>query len=193
MNKTATLLFLLEFIICSASGQQYGKVTNPSYRFFSTPGFINITEINAAVGLRDSMVTNSNYFYGVTNLFGYQINRNFSGGLGIGYFVYDSRQLIPLYLEYKFSLYMKRSTPYFYTDGGILQDPRDFFDESKIFLSPGVGISRYISPRFEVNFSAGLMVQTRTSLRRVGFVNFKLGIIFRKNAFRMFKQKSDLL
>lgn len=192
MKNISVLTYFITFLFSSASGQQYGKVTNPSYRFESVPGFVNISEINTAIGLRDSMVSNSQYYYGITNVFGYQINRNFSGGIGIGYLKYDARQLIPFYLEYKFNFYLKSVTPYLYADGGILQDPFDFFKESKLFMNPGFGISRYISSRFEFNISAGLMVQTRTSLMRVGYVNFRLGIIYRKNAYRMFRQKSGL-
>lgn len=193
INKILILTIFIVYNIFSASGQQYGKIINPSYRFVSSPGFVNITEINGAVGLRDSTATNSEYYYGVTNVFGYQIDKNFSGGIGIGYLFYDSRQLIPIYLEYKYSLYLKSMTPYFYGNGGILVDFNDFQDESKLFINPGIGISRYISSQFEGNMSVGLMLQTRTSLMRVSFINIKLGIIYRINSFRMFKQKSSLL
>ncbi len=192
MKKVPTLTVFLILCIYSASAQKYGKVANPSYRFESVPGFINITELNAAIAVGDSMPTNSRYYFGLTNVFGYQINRNFSGGVGIGLLKYDTRQLIPVYLEYKFNFYIKSGTPYLFTDAGVLQDPVDFLHESKLFINPGIGISRYISSKFELNFSAGLMVQTRTSLKGVGFANFKLGLIFRKNAYRMFKQKSEL-
>ena len=187
LKKIVILTFTFSSFIISLSGQQYDKVTNPSYRFASSPGFVNISEISGAIGLSDSMATNSKYYYGATNVFGYQISRNFFGGVGVGFFFYDTRQLIPLYLEYKYSIYLKGVTPYFYADGGILQDPVDFFVESKIFLNPGIGISRYISSRLEGNLSLGLMLQTRTSLMRVSFINFRLGIIFRKNPYRMFK------
>jgi hypothetical protein len=33
------------------------------------------------MGLRDITDTNSKYYYGVTNVFAYQINRNFFGGI----------------------------------------------------------------------------------------------------------------
>lgn len=192
MKKIPALSVFFILCLCSASAQKYGKVANPSYRFESVPGFINITELNAAIAVGDSMGTTSRYYFGLTNVFGYQINRNFSGGVGIGLLKYDTRQLIPVYLEYKFNFYLKSATPYLFTDAGVLQDPVDFLNESKLFINPGVGISRYLSPKFEINISAGLMVQTRTSLMGVGFANFKLGIIFRKNAYRMFKQKSEL-
>jgi hypothetical protein len=181
--------FTLVVFTVSSYGQQYGEIRNPSVRYISSPGFVNITEINGAIGLSDSAATNSKYYFGVTDVFGYQINRNFFGGVGIGYLHYDGGQLFPLYLEYGYSMYLKRLTPYFYADGGILADPTAFRSESKIFINPGIGISRYISSRLEGNLSVGFMVQSRSTLNRVTFVNFKLGIIFRKNPYTLFKQK----
>ena len=137
MKKVPTLTVFLILCIYSASAQKYGKVANPSYRFESVPGFINISELNAAIAVGDSMATTSRYYFGLTNVFGYQINRNFSGGVGIGLLKYDTRQLIPIYLEYKFNFYLKSGTPYLFADGGALQDPVDFLHESKLFINPG--------------------------------------------------------
>ena len=181
--------FTLAIFAVSSYGQQYGEIKNPSVRYISSPGFVNITEINGAIGLSDTAATNAKYYFGITNVFGYQINRNFFGGVGIGCLIYDGGQLFPLYLEYEYSMYLKRLTPYFYADGGILADPTALRAESKIFINPGIGISRYISTRLEGNLSVGLMVQSRSTLNRVTFVNFKLGVIFRKNPYTLFKQK----
>jgi len=182
-------ILTLFVLICGStlSGQEYGKVSNPAYRYVSSPGFINISELNYAIGISDSLISETKSYFGLTSLFGYQINRNFSGGIGTGIFRYESRQLIPLYLEYKYNFYFKGATPYFYSDAGALFDYRDFRNESKIFLNTGIGISRYISPKFEANISGGVTVQTRTSIRRVAYITFKLGIIFRKNPYRLFK------
>jgi hypothetical protein len=173
----------------SSYGQQYGEIKNPSVRYISSPGFVNITEFNGAIGLGDTTTINSKYYFGVTDVLGYQINRNFFGGVGIGYLHYDGGDFFPLYLEYKYSMYLRRITPYFYADGGVLIDPIDFRSESKIFINPGIGISRYISTRLECNFSVGLMIQAKSTVMRDSFINFKLGIIFRKNPFTMFMQK----
>jgi hypothetical protein len=188
MKRLSIPALFFFFFIKSMLAQEYGRVSNPAYRYVSSPGFINNTELNYAVGISDSLVDATKSYFGLTSLFGYQINRNFSGGIGTGIFIYESRQLIPLYLEYKYNLYFKGATPYFYTDAGALFDYRDFRNESKLFLNAGAGVSRYISPRFEANFSGGVSVQTRTSIRRVAYITFKLGIIFRKNSYRLFKE-----
>jgi len=189
---TVLTLFLLANLL-SLRAQEFGKITNPEYRYVSAPGYVNITEISGAIGISDSIVTNTKYYFGITNIFGYQINRNFSGGVGIGVFRYETHQLIPLFLEYKFNFYLKGVTPYLYVDAGGIFDYLDFRNESKIFLNPGFGISRSIGQRLEINLSAGFMLQTRTSIRRVGFTNFKLGIIFRKNPYRLFRRVDKIV
>jgi len=135
----------------------------------------------------DPESVNSRYYFGITNIVGYQIDRNFFAGIGLGYLHYEGDNFFPVFMEYKFSVYLKRISPYFYADGGTLMHPYEFKDESKIFINPGIGFSRAMSPKIEINLSAGYMVQARTTISRVTFLNFKLGIGLRKNAYRMFR------
>ncbi|MBW6500874.1 MAG: hypothetical protein K0B05_05720 [Bacteroidales bacterium] len=185
--KRSLLTGFLVVISAILSYSQYNTfAVNPSFKYFASPGFVNISELNAAIGTEDSITGNAKYYFGLTNVFGYQINRNFFGGAGTGCFIYENTLLVPVYLEYKYSMYLMGITPFLYTDAGALIDPTDFYDESKIFINPGAGVSRTLSPRLEINFSAGFMVQSRSSLSRVTYINFKLGISYRKNAFRYF-------
>ncbi|HBE42525.1 MAG TPA: hypothetical protein DDW27_15255 [Bacteroidales bacterium] len=192
-----TLLILVYFISVSISNGQYSAfLADNSYKYVATPGFVNVTELNGAYGLvnhgeegapHEPGSVYSAYYYGVTNIFGYQIDRNFFGGVGVGYLHYEGGGLFPVYLEYKYNMYLRRFSPYFYADGGGMVHLSEFYDESKIFVNPGIGLSRTISPKLEVNLSVGYMIQARTTLSRVTFLNFKAGIILRKNGFRMFR------
>ena len=183
------VLFLTGFMMCFLlTFSQYSKTNeSPSFRYVASPGFINISEINGAIGIEDSISGNAKYYFGLTNVFGYQINRNFSGGIGTGCLLYENTFLIPVYLEYKYSAYLKGITPFLYADGGGLIDPTDLYGESKIFINPGAGLSRNLSPKLEAAVSVGYVVQSRSSLSRISYINFKLGVIYRKNAFRYFK------
>jgi len=186
-DRIVLIIFtLLSFV--PLSGQSYTKISNPSYRYVSRPGFVSITGIEAAIGLRDTTATNSRYYYSITNVFGYQADRNFFAGIGTGLYYCEENLFIPLFLENKYSLYLKGFTPYFYADGGVLLSINSFTDESKIFVNPGLGISRYISPKIEGSLSAGYMLQARTTLNRVSFLNLRLGIIYRNNGYRMFRK-----
>jgi hypothetical protein len=130
------------------------------------------------------------FYFGVTDIFGYQINRNFFGGAGAGYYIYDSGQLIPLFLDYRYSIYLKRVSPFFYNDGGALLNLAELRGGSKIFINPGIGMSRSLSSIFEGTFAIGLMVQMGVNSPSTSFINFKLGIIFRKNSFRLYKPQN---
>ena len=80
------LLLSFAFILVTTSlsfGQDHS--INPSYRYVAGPGFVNVTELSGAVALRDTALgPYSDYYYGLTNIFGYQTNRNFFGGFGCG-------------------------------------------------------------------------------------------------------------
>jgi hypothetical protein len=188
MKKSSAIIILTLLIALSISGQSYPKLSNPSYRFVSSPGFVNITGIEGALGLRDSTATNSKYYFSLSNVFGYQADRNFFAGIGVGLYFCDNKLFVPVYLENKYCLYLKGATPYLYADGGLLQSIDNYFDESKIFINPGIGISRCISSKIEGSLSVGYMLQARTTLERVSFLNFKLSIIYRENPYRMFKK-----
>jgi len=105
----------------------------------------------------------------------------------VGYYNYDDGQVIPLYLQYKYSTYLKNITPYFFGDGGIMLNISEFEKGSKIFINPGIGFSRAVSSKLEFFLGAGLMIQTRSDNVRSNYINFKLGIAYRKNSFRLFK------
>lgn len=172
----------------------FGQETaNPSYRYYASPGYVNISEIHYGKGLiiSDLDITNPNMYVGITNVIGYQANRNFFGGIGLGYFHYDKGQLFPIFLEYKYSIYLKGLTAYLFSDCGGLLSFSDFMDETKIFINPGIGISRYISRKLELNLSAGFSVQSRSTITSICLLNFKLGLTYRKNPYRMLKAENN--
>lgn len=197
MKKILLNILISGLFISSMQGQYSAFPANHSFKYTAAPGFVNVTELNGALGLvdhegptesqTDPESINSKYYFGATNVFGYQIDRNFFGGIGLGYLHYEGDDFFPFFIEYKFNMYFRRFTTYFYGDGGALIHPEQFSDESKIFINPGFGISHTITPKMEINLSAGYMVQARTTISRVSFLNFKLGIILRNNSFRMFR------
>ena len=190
MKKLIVHVTIVLLFTSLSYGQLSTRSINPSYRYVSNPGFVNLTEISGATGLGDISTENSKYYFGVTDIFGYQINRNFFGGAGVGYYIYDSGQLIPLFLDYRYSIYLKRVSPFFYNDGGALLNLAELRGGSKIFINPGIGMSRSLSSKFEGTFAIGLMVQMGINSPSTSFINFKLGIIFRKNSFRLYKPQN---
>ena len=190
MKRTLIISVLAFFLPFLLSGQKH---SDPSYRYYATAGLVNITEIHYGSGTRIAELDteSQNSYIGFTNVIGYQANRNFFGGIGVGWFQYDRGPLFLVYMEYKYSLYLRGLTPYIYVDGGGLMSFSDFKLESKIFMNPGIGVSKSISSHVELNISAGYSIQSRTSITSVEYVNFKVGIIYRKNPYRMLKAKKN--
>jgi hypothetical protein len=177
------ILFSIILFTCT-----YGQHTiNSSYRYYANPGIVNIAELTGATGMGHTDGANEKYFIRITDIIGYQIDRNFFCGIGAGYSKYDNDQFIPVFIDIRYSLYLKNFTPYIFSDGGLLVDPSNLIAGTKMFLNPGIGISRSVTTKCEVSFASGILVQMGDISQRASFYNFKLGIIFRKNPFRLYK------
>lgn len=187
MKKKLLIIVIIFSTICSSFGQTSGKMSNTSFYYYSDPGFVNITELTGAPSIEIACCRNSLYYFGASSIFGYQFNRNLMCGAGTGFFVYEDNPLIPVFTSVRYTAYLEKFNPYFYADGGILMDFHDFNDGSKVFVNPGIGISRSITPKIEICIDAGISVQKGNSVCRATFVNFRSGLIFRKNATRLYK------
>ncbi len=182
MKRLHLLAGLFIAVTFPLSGQHYNDVSEVSGERIPGSGFVNITEISgSSFGLRHTGSPNEEYYFGVTNIFGYQIDKHFLAGAGFGYMAYDSSSLIPLFLELRYTTCFKSINPYLFYDSGFLVDFKNIADGSQMFINPGAGLSWSFSPRIEGIFGAGLMLQMQPS-HRTSFINLKFGVIFRKNS-----------
>jgi hypothetical protein len=182
MKRLLILPVLFIFIILPLCGQDNNGGSDGSDNSKPGSGFVNITEVSgSSFGLRHTGSPNENYYFGVTNIIGYQIDKHFLAGAGIGYMAYDSSTLVPLFLELRYTTCFKRINPWLFYDSGFLIDFNNVADGSQLFINPGVGLSLSFSPRIEVTMGTGLMMQMQPG-HRTSFINFKLGMIFRKNS-----------
>jgi hypothetical protein len=182
MKRFLLLAGLFVAILLPLSGQRYNDITDGSDAGNPGSGFVNITEVSgSSFGLRHTGSPNEDYYFGVTNIFGYQIDKHFLAGAGFGYMAYDNSSLIPLFLELRYTTCFKRINPWLFYDSGFLMDFENIADGSQLFINPGLGLSLSFSPRIEVTLGTGLMMQMQPS-HRTSFINFKLGVIFRKNS-----------
>ena len=186
MRRSILTVFLFISFIIYCTGQDYGRTTNVSYKYYSSPGFVNITELSGAQGFENVCNKNAWYYFGATSIFGYQVGRNFICGAGTGFYIFDYTPLIPLFVELRYTTYLKFANPFFFADGGVLFDYNDFENGSKVFFNPGIGFSRSITPKIDGTLGAGLMIQMGNGVDRASFVNVKLGLIFRKQAMRLY-------
>ena len=141
-------------------------------------GFTNITELSGAVGLIKTDVPYSKYYFGITNVFGYDINRHFLAGLGLGVYSFNGGVMLPLYFDFRYTFNDRPFTPYLFGDGGVLFNI-DQFDASCLFVNPGIGIKHRLSDKLALNFGTGLFTQMSPVIDRSSFINFKLGLTFK--------------
>jgi len=182
MKSHILLTVLMLSVILPLSGQQYNEVTDISGERIPGSGFVNITEFSvSSFGLSHDGSPNEDYYFGVTNIFGYQIDKHFMAGAGFGFMAYDSSTLFPLFIEIRYTTSFKRINPYLFYDSGILIDFENVTDGSQLFINPGAGLSWSFSPRIDGTFGAGFIVQMQPS-HRTSFINLKLGLILRKNS-----------
>ncbi len=138
-------------------------------------GYVNITDFGGAFGLNVVSVPYSKYFYSLSTINGYVINKRFLTGIGLGLNAYNGGVTAPVYLDFRYNLKTSGYIPYVSADGGFLI----IFDDLKepgLFINPGIGIYRIFSNSFAINLGSGLFIQR--SPVKASFINFKIGIIF---------------
>lgn len=141
-------------------------------------GFVNITEITEGIGLAKTHVDYSSRVIGLSNVFGYQINKSFLAGLGIGIYGYDGGILVPLYLDMRY--YFKpgaQLSPYVSADGGLQLNPKEF-EKTTIFINPTIGLKKKIGEKSWLNFGIGTLTIGRPDGERSTFFTIKGGFSF---------------
>lgn len=141
-------------------------------------GFVNITEITGGIGLAKTHVDYSSRVIGLNNVFGYQINKSFLTGLGVGIYGYDGGILVPVYLDMRY--YFKpgaQLSPYISADGGLQLNPKEF-EKTTIFINPTVGLKKKIGEKSWLNFGIGTLTIGRPDGERSTFFTIKGGFSF---------------
>jgi hypothetical protein len=173
MKRTIVFIILFAGFACLASGQYKVAPNRPYSTLKSNPGFVTINELTGGFGLAGKSYPFSKYYFGFTTVNGYQVNKNFIAAAGTGLSFYDAGLLIPLFLDFRFAFYVGTLTPYIFGDGGLLLNIANF-DESKLFINPGLGARYTLGRSFAVNIGAGILSQV-DGINRASFAVVKLG------------------
>ena len=138
-------------------------------------GFTNITGLTGAYGLADVSVPYSHYFFGISNVFGYTINRRFTTGIGLGVHVYNGGVQSPLFLDFRYTFRPENTySLYFDGSGGLMINYSDF-GSTNLFINPVFGVRRTLSEKISANLGTGLFIQNVNGARH-SFINLKLGL-----------------
>ena len=177
--KSFSIALLIPFIIAvsfAEASAQVGASKGKSTSMLDThKGYITINDITYGYGLSVTSVPFSGSYLGFTTVQGYQINKNFAFGGGLGFHVYDPGKAIPLFLDFQYRFYTTRAvTSYAFADGGFLFKLGNEEKTTELFINPGIGVRRDFSKDLGGNMGLGIMIQQGP--KRNSFINFKLGV-----------------
>ena len=139
-------------------------------------GFVDIVEVAGGIGLARTDVDYSARVISIDNIFGYQINKNFLTGIGVGVHFYDGGTIIPLYLDMRYTLSKPNLSPFISADGGILVA----LDGPKLrhFIHPSIGLNKKLSPKIHMQISTGLLTINNPAGGRSSFFTVRGGVSF---------------
>jgi uncharacterized lipoprotein YehR (DUF1307 family) len=141
-------------------------------------GFVNIAEITGGIGFAKTHVDYSSRVIGVSNIFGYQVNRNFLTGLGVGLYSYNGGILVPLFLDTRYNFKPTAPlSPFISAEGGLQINPNDF-EKTTIFINPSVGLRKKIGGKSWLNFGLGVLTIGRPDGERSSFFTIKGAVSF---------------
>lgn len=179
MKNLAIILFTL-FFAATLSG--YGQTRNDSTKFQSfknsRPGLINITDINVGIGLYKINVDYSKQKLSFTSVFGIGIARNFTGGIGSGFTIYNGGALVPLFADFRYFTNIRKTRIFVFADGGVFLNSANKPSGTMIFANPGAGMVLPLTDNLSVSFGAGLFTQFRHDYEHDSFIIIKNGMIY---------------
>jgi hypothetical protein len=154
-------------------------------------GYYNLTEATYALGLGITSTPFSYNHFGVTTVNGWRFAKGLAFGVGVGYLNYDYGQdnagwMLPVYGDVRYFIGQQKNKFFVMADGGLLVNFKDFKDNGRYFLNPGLGIIIPLTKSAQLSFSAGLYTQydynftKKESGYRDSFINMKLGLLFGK-------------
>ncbi len=177
MKRVFFIVAMLLSVIPVVSAQQRVVPNKPFSTLRTTPGFVTINELTGGLGLAGKTQPYSKYFYGFASVNGYQVNNDFFVGLGLGISNYDAGILVPLFLDFRYAFFTGQLSPYLYADGGLRLKLSNF-NETKLFINPGIGARYALERNLAVDISAGFIVHAN-GINRESFVDLKLGVIYK--------------
>jgi len=151
------------------------------------PGYKGIVELGYQVGTGD---------YGMDRLklnivSSYQINPNFSLGLGTGLRFYfdESAAVVPVFVDFRTNLINKGISPYFLLDVGYSFDATEGLEGLGFMLNPAIGVSFKVSDNNAMNIGLSYEMQKMdfyysgyhnyyTSSENSGAISIDVGISF---------------
>jgi len=178
MKKRFVILFIPLFTSCLIFSQTNSNTLKSSSDTKFKFKLINVSELNAGIGLGGTDRDYSKQFFGLTNSIGFGVTRNLICGIGTGVSFYNGGTIVPLYFNLKYFLIFNKISIYGSGDGGLLFNLTNSSRGIKYFINPFVGLLFPVHDNLNANLSGGIFLQTSDEDTRDSFVNLKLGITY---------------
>jgi hypothetical protein len=175
-------LHITVIVFFSASMLLVGQTSVTKKEYSVAPnsrlGLINITEVNAGIGLYKIYADYSKQEINLSSICGIGLGRNLIGGIGIGVSFYFGGTLVPLFADFRYFFNIRETRVFVFGDGGILLNSPKTEDQPKILVSPGAGLVLPISNNLSVSFGIGLFTQFREDFEHDSFIIIKNGMTY---------------
>lgn len=135
--------------------------------FIKEKGYFNETDLHVLLGSGTDNVTTGQ---SVTTVNGYQVNRFFRVGGGLGFAHYNdySHTFFPLFARVSGDMVKFRVTPIYFTDAGYAfliekdsytSDVEELSSKGGLFIKAGVGLKFYTASKAAISITAGFSLQ----------------------------------
>jgi hypothetical protein len=179
-------LFLLSVAIVTAQRQANSGRQNVTLN--PNSGYASVTEATFGYGVAGTTTSYSRQYYGFTSSHGYQLNiyglnlsTNLFMGLGSGLLFYKEGNLVPVFVDFRFTWDKKKIEPFLYGNSGLLFGVKSLDENTKLFINGGGGIRYRIDDSFAISLGGGLLLQMGNS--RASFLNVKAGVAYKLNRY----------
>ncbi|HBC79372.1 MAG TPA: hypothetical protein DEO60_04185 [Bacteroidales bacterium] len=180
------IIFYLPALLATAQRQANSGRQNVTLN--PNSGYANVTEATFGYGVAGTTMPYSQWYYGFTSSHGYQLNiyglnlsTNLFIGLGSGLLVYKEGNLVPAFVDIRFTWDKKKVEPFLYGNSGLLIGVKNLDENTKLYINGGGGIRYRIDDSFAVSLGGGLLLQMGTS--RASFLNVKAGVTYKLNRY----------
>jgi hypothetical protein len=183
-------LIIIIFLFTSAflAAQKPSGSTRQNVTLNPNSGYANVSEATLGYGVGGTTMPYSEHYYGFTTSHGYQLNiyglnlsTNLFIGLGAGLLFYKEGNLVPAFVDFRFTWDKKKIEPFLYGNSGLLFGVKNLDENTKLFINGGGGIRYRIDDSFALSLGAGLLLQMGTS--RASFLNVKAGVSYKLNRY----------
>jgi hypothetical protein len=186
--KNFLIISILLQIVFVAAGQKPSGSNRQNVTLNPNSGYANITEATFGYGVAGTTMPYSKQYYGFTTSHGYQLNiyglnlsTNLFIGLGSGLLFYKDGNLIPAFVDFRFTWDKKEIEPFLFGNSGLLFGVKNLDENTKLFINAGGGFRFRIDDSFAISLGAGLLLQMGTS--RASFINLKAGVAYKLNKY----------